>query len=179
MAEVQAQQPARPRRRLTHEEAIPEELKVEAVRAMVLGESARSVGRRYNISKTTAIRWYDVYQAKLSTHTAENLGDLVYTAVAEALKSLTAIARATQDPTWIAKQPADQLAQLAQVQWRETVRLIASFAARPADSPRSVAALGPGEEDPLEATESGAGAGRAGRHNGHTARGDGTVVATT
>jgi len=66
-----------------------------------------------------------------NARTREELGALVYDAVAETLKSITARARVTGREDWIGQQSASQLAELAETEWDRVIRMVAGF--RPAE----------------------------------------------
>lgn len=120
-----------------------DELRAQVIAAMVAGDSVSGVARRFGIDKSIVSRW--AADATVATtpraRTREELGELIYDAVAATLRSLIARADATGSANWIQKQSAADLAQLAATDWDRIIRMVAGF--RPVETP----ALEPGPAD--------------------------------
>jgi hypothetical protein len=59
------------------------------------------------------------------------LGDLIYDVLVVTLEGLRARAEATSQPEWIQRQTADALARLAEVEWNQLIRVLASIRPTP------------------------------------------------
>lgn len=128
--------------------AHPPKLRATAVAAVAAGETAHVVAKRLGIAYQTVQRWCaeDGPVHAANARTREELSALVYDAVAETLRSLTARARVTGDPNWIAKQSASDLAELADTEWDRVIHMVAGFRTR-TGPPALPAAAGPNGPD--------------------------------
>lgn len=103
----------------------PAELKADVIKARTLGEPTLQIAKRTGLSQTTIDRWYATDGPRVRG--ADDLGDLVYTVVCEALRGIYARAIETARPEWIQQQNAEALARLDEVTWNQIVRIVASF----------------------------------------------------
>lgn len=113
------------------------EVKAMAVAAVAAGEMPADVARRVGCSQGRLKEWCDQHGPKVSgstyARTRDELGGLVYDAVAETLKSLAVRARVTGQPDWISRQPAAELAALAGTDWDRVIRILSGFKPRDPD----------------------------------------------
>src|SRR5580765_581901 len=122
---------------MTRGVAHPDELRAQAVTAVLAGAALADVARRFGISKGTLGNW--LAEQRLGTvgteqRAHETLEDLLLDLVAEHAITLRAELQAAARPDWLEKQSAAELAQLVVAQRDTLIRLLAGF--RPvADEP--------------------------------------------
>jgi len=103
------------------------------VAEVLAGRGVREVAREYGVDPGLVSRWVtDARNATPHARTREELAELIYDAVAETVKTLTARAVVTRREDWIEKQSAADLAILAGTEWDRVIRMVAGF--RPADA---------------------------------------------
>lgn len=106
-----------------------EEVKAAVMAALLEGQSVSSVAREYNIPKGTVSQWRKRAISKGVAEEAtqkrgENIGELLLMLLRTNVESLIAISRATQDPAWIKKQDAAELATFFGVKHDKVVRMV-------------------------------------------------------
>jgi transposase-like protein len=112
--------------------AVDAETKASAVADVVSGESVSATAAKYGVSRTAVAKWRD--QAGLNTLHAspqnqrQQWVDLITDLTRANLDALSAISRHCQDPAWLGKQRAGELAILYGVQFDKLARLVAALA---------------------------------------------------
>lgn len=118
----------------------PEEVKAQAMAALMTGQSVSSVAREYELPKGTVSRWkgeaFEVVDegnpeegsAIMRTQNAhvenEDVGSLLLTYLRNNLRALTVQAEVFADPLWLRGQEASELAVLHGVMTDKAVRLL-------------------------------------------------------
>lgn len=117
----------------------PEEVKAQAMAALMTGQSVSSVAREYELPKGTVSRWkgeaYEVIDEGNADGSAivrtqnvheenEDVGSLLLTYLRSNLRALTVQAEVFADPQWLRGQEASQLAVLHGVMTDKAVRLL-------------------------------------------------------
>jgi transposase-like protein len=91
----------------------PEHLKAAAMAALLAGESAHRVARRFDLPRTTVRRWRDqAWQSVQNGPQKRELSDQVQGFVSESIETQRAQLRAMMDPKWLRKHSARELAML-------------------------------------------------------------------
>ncbi len=106
----------------------PEHLKAVAMAALLAGESAHKVARRFSLSRTTIRRWRDLaWSAVQNGPQKREIGDQLLGYVGESLEAQRAQLHAMCDPDWINRQSARDLAILHGVVFDQTERLLVAL----------------------------------------------------
>lgn len=93
--------------------AHPEHIKAAAMAALLTGQSAHQVARRFDLSRTTVRRWRDVAWSTVQNGPQKStIGVQVMGVVGETLTTQRVQMRAMQDREWLLKQSARDLALL-------------------------------------------------------------------
>lgn len=107
-----------------------DEVKAQAMAALLAGQSINAVSRQYNIPKGTIGSWKDRdidNVAKTATQ-KESLDNLLFDYVQESLKTLKAQVIIFRDESWIKRQSASELAILHGVITDKAIRLLEASA---------------------------------------------------
>ena len=87
---------------------ITADIKAQAVGDLVLGMSARQVGRKYGVDEKSVRNWRDRYlpepqNSAISAQNTVDVGALIADYIAEGITTLAAQARHCRDPDWLAR----------------------------------------------------------------------------
>ncbi len=127
----------------------PPEIRAAAIAAIASGDGIRATARRLGVNHQVIRRWWaeDRPEHSLNARTREELSNLIYDAVVDALGSLRARAIETSRPEWIRQQDAHGIADLDRAQWDRVIRMVGAF--EPVEDGQSVAHAGEldGRED--------------------------------
>lgn len=93
--------------------AHPEQLKAAAMAALLAGESAHKVARRFDLSRTTVRRWRaQAWSAVQNGPQKSTIGDQLLGCVGESIETQQVQLRTMCDRDWLLKQSARDLAML-------------------------------------------------------------------
>jgi transposase-like protein len=113
-----------------------EEVKAQAMAALMTGQSINSVAREYNLPKGTVSDWkaqattgVGLQPTQNTREDASDVGGLLLTYLRTNLRALTAQAETFADPLWLRGQDASQLAVLHGVMTDKAVRLLEAMSA--------------------------------------------------
>ena len=126
---------------MTRGAAHPDELRAQAVAAVLAGAAMAEVARQHGISKGTLGNWLAAHNAAVGTVGTDNardpetLGDLIFDLITTHVTTIQAQLQAAASPSWLEKQSAAELAQLVAVERDTTLRLLAGL--RPVDDGRA------------------------------------------
>ena len=120
---------------MTRGVAHSDELRAEAVGAVLAGAAMAEVARRYGISKGTLGNWLALERDGTVPRTRDpsDLGDLIVDLIESHITAIHAQLQAASRADWLEKQSAAELAQLVAVERDTALRLLAGL--RPADDP--------------------------------------------
>lgn len=108
--------------------------KAAAIAALLTGESAHSVARRFDIPKTTVLRWRA--QMDQDGPQKKEIGEQVLSWVEESIDTLRAQARFTRDRDWLLQQSARDIALLHGVMFDKMWHMLGAF--RPGEAPEEM-----------------------------------------
>ena len=100
-----------------------DETKAAVLAALMQGQSINSVAREYDIPKGTISNWKN-NPPSVDTDTKRDIGELLLDYLRANLKALTAQAELFQDPVWLKRNSASDVAVLHGVMTDKAVRLI-------------------------------------------------------
>ena len=104
------------------------QLKAAAMAALLSGESAHKVARRFDLSRTTVRRWRDQAWATVQNGPQKSeIGDQLLGYVGESLETQRVHLRAVRDPEWLRRQSARDLAMLHGTVFDQMTRLFGSL----------------------------------------------------
>jgi len=104
--------------------AHPEHLKAAVMAALLTGESAHKVARRFDLSRTTVRRWRDAaWSVAQNGPQKTEIGEQLLGYVGESLEMQRAHLRVVRDPDWLRRQSARDLAMLHGTMFDQMVRL--------------------------------------------------------
>lgn len=102
--------------------------KSSVMAALLEGQSVSAVAKEYDIPKGTVSNWkrstLPGVQANRTQKDNDDVGELLMVLLRTNIESLIAISRTTQEPDWIKKQDAAELATFFGVKHDKVVRLI-------------------------------------------------------
>lgn len=108
------------------------ETKAAVMAALLAGQSVASVAREYRIKEGTVKAWYASLKRSSQSPVAEDkrqrIGELLVTYLDAALRALTAQVDQFSDKTWLARQPASEVAVLHGVIADKTIRILEALA---------------------------------------------------
>ena len=112
------------------------DIKAQAVGDLVLGMSAREVGRKYGVDEKSVRNWRDRYlpEPQKSAMSAQNnvdVGALIAAYISDGITTLAAQARHFRNPDWLAAQNAKDLAINHGVLADKLIRVLAALRAEP------------------------------------------------
>lgn len=90
----------------------PPEVKAQVIAEALLGEPVKRLARKYDIPEATVRYWRDASKAQpvLAPQKQEDVGEAIYDLIIELTRGARAIARQLQDPRYLERQPANDLA---------------------------------------------------------------------
>jgi len=141
---------------MTRGVAHPQELRSEAVAAVLGGATLSETARQFNISIGTLSTWLaapSVQKIRNSTARArdpESIEVMLLDLITQHVTTLSAQLQVTARPEWIEKQPAADLAQLVGVQRDTLLRLLAGLRPVPVDQPALPEMGGSSASDPAD-----------------------------
>ncbi|MDP9439870.1 MAG: helix-turn-helix domain-containing protein [Actinomycetota bacterium] len=105
------------------------EVKARAIGALLLGARPRTVAREHGIPESTVTTWRHRLKTGKLRHEKKgghrsDFGELLMECLEASLRSSIAQARQMQDPEWIRRQPAGELAVLFGIAFDGTLRTI-------------------------------------------------------
>ncbi len=108
--------------------AHPEHLKAAAMAALLAGESAHKVARRFGLSRTTVRRWRDrAWSATQNGPQKRKIGEQLLGYIGESLETQQAQLGVMADRDWLSRQSAGELAMLYGVVFDQAARLICAL----------------------------------------------------
>ena len=107
-----------------------DEVKAQAMAALLAGQSINAVSRQYNIPKGTIGSWKDrdIDNVAKNATQKESLDNLLFSYVEESIKTLKAQVIIFRDESWIKRQSASELAILHGVITDKAIRLLEAAA---------------------------------------------------
>lgn len=116
-----------------------QEVKSSVMAALLEGQSVSAVAKEYDIPKGTVSNWkrskLPGVQSNRTQKESDDVGELLMVLLRTNIESLIAISRTTQEPDWIKKQDAAELATFFGVKHDKVVRLIDALNGSNAEGP--------------------------------------------
>lgn len=105
------------------------QIKAAAMAALLAGESAHQVARRFGLGRTTVRRWRDEAWAAVQQNGPQKreLDEQLLGYVGESLTTQRAQLRMMADPEWLSRQSARDLAMLHGTVFDQVVRLLVAL----------------------------------------------------
>lgn len=105
-----------------------DETKAAVMAALLAGQSVSQVAREYNVPRGTVAGWSSrLHQSGVPTVSntkKEQMGDLLLDLLRQQVKALMAMLRAAEDPEWLKRQNAADLAVFFGVNYDKLARMI-------------------------------------------------------